>query len=640
MSDVIKLLPDSVANQIAAGEVIQRPASVVKELVENAVDAGATSIQVIIKDAGRTLVQIVDNGCGMSPMDARMAFERHSTSKITAAVDLFSLTTMGFRGEALASIAAVAQVDLKTMRRSDTVGTRILISGSTVESQEPVATAPGTNMMVKNLFFNVPARRKFLKKDSVELSNIVHEFERLALVNPQLELTLISNDSVVHQLLKGSLKQRIGGLFGKSLERQLIPVETSTSLVEISGFVGLPENARRRGALQYFFVNGRNMRHPYFHKAVMHCYEQLIRPDEQPCYFLNFHVDPATIDVNIHPTKNEIKFENEQPIWQILVAAIKESLGKYNAGPAIDFDAVDVPDIPAFNPDASAAVDLSIDTSYNPFAPNQTLSSSSASRPSAMNSWKKDRAAAIDDWDKLYSQFQAATEIRPEAASADIDAVDAPSRLNDNVVETSDVETALAISDDPAVPVGQAPTMMQLKNRYILSQCRGGLLVVDQHRAHVRILFEKFVKYDVDSPMPSQQVMFPEILTLSASESVMLESIQDRMAALGFQLSFLGDNSWAINGVPSNEALTDYVQLVKDIIADVADGSDMAVNQINELVALRMAKAAAIPDGRQLTSTEMEHLMSDLFSISTPNFTPDGLRVVAQIDASQIASLF
>lgn len=640
MSDVIKLLPDSVANQIAAGEVIQRPASVVKELVENAVDAGATSIQVIIKDAGRTLVQIVDNGCGMSPMDARMAFERHSTSKITAAIDLFSLTTMGFRGEALASIAAVAQVDLKTMRRSDTVGTRILISGSTVESQEPVATAPGTNMMVKNLFFNVPARRKFLKKDSVELSNIVHEFERLALVNPQLELTLISNDSVVHQLLKGSLKQRIGGLFGKSLERQLIPVETSTSLVEISGFVGLPENARRRGALQYFFVNGRNMRHPYFHKAVMHCYEQLIRPDEQPCYFLNFHVDPATIDVNIHPTKNEIKFENEQPIWQILVAAIKESLGKYNAGPAIDFDAVDVPDIPAFNPDASAAVDLSIDTSYNPFAPNQTLSSSSASRPSAMNSWKKDRAAAIDDWDKLYSQFQAATEIRPEAPSSDIDVVDAPSRLNDNVVEPSDAETALAIGDDPAVPVGQAPTMMQLKNRYILSQCRGGLLVVDQHRAHVRILFEKFVKYDVDSPMPSQQVMFPEIMTLSASESVMLESIQDRMAALGFQLSFLGDNSWAINGVPSNEALTDHVQLVKDIIADVADGSNMAVNQINELVALRMAKAAAIPDGRQLTSTEMEHLMSDLFSISTPNFTPDGLRVVAQIDASQIASLF
>ena len=368
MNDIIRLLPDSVANQIAAGEVIQRPASVIKELVENSVDAGATNIQIILKDAGRTLIQVVDDGCGMSDTDARLAFERHATSKIAQASDLFALSTMGFRGEALASIAAIAHVDLRTMRRGDTIGTRIIISGSKVESQQPEACQPGSNMMVKNLFFNVPARRKFLKKDSVELSNIMREFERLALVNPSVEFTLIHNDVVLHQLLKGSLKQRISDLFGKSLDHQLIPVETETSIVKINGFVGLPENARKRNPLQYFFVNGRNMRHPYFHKAVMQCYEQLIPSDVQPNYFLNFSVDPESIDVNIHPTKSEIKFENEQPIWQILVAAIKESLGKYNAVPSIDFDAEDMPEIPAFNPDSTARHEVDIDAGYNPFA--------------------------------------------------------------------------------------------------------------------------------------------------------------------------------------------------------------------------------------------------------------------------------
>ena len=308
MSDVIRLLPDSVANQIAAGEVIQRPASVVKELVENAVDAGAKSIQVIIKDAGRTLIQIVDDGCGMSDTDARLAFERHATSKIEQASDLFSLHTMGFRGEALASIAAVAQIDLRTRVRSSDIGTRILISGSKVESQEPEACAPGCNMMVKNLFFNVPARRKFLKKDTVEFSNIAREFERMALVNHSVELTLVHNDVTVHKLLPSSLKQRIADLFGKSLDKQLIPVATSTSIVTIDGFISRPEYARKRNALQYLTVNGRHMRHPYFHKAVMQCYAPLMASDDQPNYFLNFNVDPQTIDVNIHPTKNEIKF--------------------------------------------------------------------------------------------------------------------------------------------------------------------------------------------------------------------------------------------------------------------------------------------------------------------------------------------
>ncbi|MDE6276670.1 MAG: DNA mismatch repair endonuclease MutL, partial [Muribaculaceae bacterium] len=355
--DVIKLLPDSVANQIAAGEVIQRPASVIKELVENAIDAGARSVSIILKDAGRTLIQVIDDGCGMSPADARMAFERHATSKISAATDLYSLHTMGFRGEALPSIAAVAQIDMRTMRRDDAMGCRVRISESRFEGIEPVATVPGTNIMVKNIFFHMPARRKFLKKDSVELTHILREFERLALVNTDVDFTLIHNDVTLHKFLRGTLKQRIADLFGKSLPAQLAPLATDTSLVRISGFVAMPAQARKRGYQQFFFVNGRNMRHPFFHKAVMACYDRLIPADSQPSYFIDFQVDPATIDVNIHPQKHEIKFENEQAIWQILTAAIKETLGKVQAAGALDFDMADAPEIPIFNHDTPETPD-------------------------------------------------------------------------------------------------------------------------------------------------------------------------------------------------------------------------------------------------------------------------------------------
>lgn len=627
MSDVIKLLPDSVANQIAAGEVIQRPASVVKELVENAVDAGATSIQVIIKDAGRTLVQVVDNGCGMSPTDARLAFERHSTSKITQANDLFSLHTMGFRGEALASIAAVAQVELITMKHGETLGTRIKINGSVVDSQEPIAAAAGSNMMVKNLFFNVPARRKFLKKDSVEFNNIAHEFERLALVNPDRELLLIHNDAVIHQLLKGSLKQRIGSLFGKAVERQLIPVETETSLVKISGFVGLPENARKRGALQYFFVNGRNMRHPYFHKAVIHCYEQLIRPDEQPNYFLSFDVDPATIDVNIHPTKNEIKFENEQPIWQILVAAIKESLGRFNAVPAIDFDMPDAPELPAFCPDASAVNSIDIQSDYNPFdrPVSKVTNIQPVSRPSVINTWRRDSGAALEDWDKLYENFRNSTE----------PVVDPPLSPQISDPLHSDVPSHLNFGDSESV---SAPSLMQLKNHYILSQSKKGLMIVDQHRAHVRILYDKFMA--VTDTMPSQKVIFPEVIVLSAAENVVLCNIMDDIRAIGFELSYIGDNSWAVNGIPSVDGLARPVELVRSIISDLSEGIDVTRENVRQKVALNLAHATAIPAGRQLSSMEMEHLLSDLFCVATPLYTPDGQRVVTEIDMDEFEKLF
>lgn len=625
MSDIIKLLPDSVANQIAAGEVIQRPASVVKELVENAVDAGADSIQIIIRDAGRTLIQVVDNGIGMSTTDARLAFERHSTSKITVANDLFSLHTMGFRGEALASIAAVAQVELKTQRRDDSLGTRLLINGSKVELQEPVATTPGSNMMVKNLFFNVPARRKFLKKDSVELNNILHEFERLALVNPDKELTIIHNDQTIHQLLKGPLKQRIGSLFGKSLERQIIPIETETSLVKISGFVGLPENARKRGALQYFFVNGRNMRHPYFHKAVIHCYEQLIRPDEQPNYFINFEVDPATIDVNIHPTKNEIKFENEQPIWQILTAAIRESLGRFNAVPSIDFDTPEAYNLPAFNPNIRPDLSgFAPDTSYNPFAEQ------SHKRPSSESQWRSKANTTLNDWEKLYSQFQNATEEHPSADEFSLPGNDVASRIN------SQSSTSLPFGEQVE---NSTRNILQLKNKYLITQNRTGLTVIDQHRAHVRVLFERYNKPTEDN-MPSQKVMFPEIVSLSPQQNIKLLEVREYIEHMGFELTPAAPNAWSIEGTPAAELQENAGEVLKAIICDLIEGNDITSEKVREVIALRLAKATALRGGKSLTEIEMEQLLSDLFSLSTPAYTPDGLKIISEIPMQDIERLF
>lgn len=633
MSDVIRLLPDSVANQIAAGEVIQRPASVIKELVENSVDAGATHIQIILKDAGRTLIQVVDNGCGMSDTDARLAFERHATSKISQAADLFALNTMGFRGEALASIAAIAQVDLRTMRRGESVGTRLIINGSKVESQEPEACQPGSNMMVKNLFFNVPARRKFLKKDSVELSNILREFERLALVNPELEFTLVHNDSVLHQLLRGSLKQRIGDLFGKSLEKQIIPVETETSIVKVTGFVGLPECARKRNALQYFFVNGRNMRHPYFHKAVMQCYEQLIPSDEQPNYFLNFEVAPDSIDVNIHPTKNEIKFENEQSIWQILVAAIKESLGKFNAVPSINFDAEDMPDIPAFTPDANAQHGIELDLSYNPFASTPVSSTPKSSGGGTPSSWRRETNAVTGDWEKLYANFTGKRDdsIENIRASA-INEIDA---IVDIPEEEVIVQSKLDIESDEVVQ-----NLMQIKNRYILSPSKSGLMVVDQHRAHVRILYDRYMDLAQLGAMSTQRVIFPEVLQLSSSQNAIMESIYEEVCAVGFDVSYLGDNSWSINGVPSVIDGVNTKDAILQMIESVTESGEEIGAGLKEKIALSMARAASIKVGQSLTQADMEHLMSDLFKLATPNYTPDGKLVVSIISIDDLHRLF
>lgn len=625
MNDIIHLLPDSVANQIAAGEVIQRPASVVKELVENAVDAGATQIQIVIRDAGRTLIQVIDNGKGMSDTDARMAFERHATSKITCADDLFTLHTMGFRGEALASICAVAQVDLRTMPRGAQMGTRIEINGSRIERQHPEICAQGTNIMVKNLFFNVPARRKFLKKDSVELNNIMREFERMALVNPGVDFTLVSNDVTVHKFMRSSFKQRIADLFGKSLDKQLIPIGTETSIVKIDGFISRPEFSRRRGQLQYYTVNGRHMRHPYFHKALMSCYEQLIPSDEQPNYFINLTVDPDTIDVNIHPTKNEIKFENEQPIWQILTAAIRESLGSFNAVPAIDFadDSTNM-DIPVFDPDSASPPTEDVDSSYNPFA-----GQAHGYRPAASSFSKP----SLSNWESLYEGFAAAKgeeeRVMRSSSQQSCDMAGSLESLFDGDG-----------SDDGGSPAVAEVGSLQLKGRFIVIPSKSGLMVVEQHRAHKRILFEKYMVMFSHGNFTGQKMMFPENLQLSAAQEAVLKAILPQLVAMGFELHNDSPGRWTLVSVPSLQKNINPADTLAHILDDATfTGEEPGVHLRNRLAQL-MAEAEAIPVGQHLSAAEREHIIEELFRLPSPNFTPDGKLILSILPVSTIINMF
>ena len=619
MSDVIKLLPDSVANQIAAGEVIQRPASVIKELVENAIDAQASHVQIILKDAGRTLIQIIDDGVGMSETDARLAFERHSTSKIRTADDLFTLHTMGFRGEALASIAAISQVELRTRRHDEQLGTRLLINASQCESQEPDMCPVGSNFMIKNIFFNVPARRKFLKSNQVELSNIVKEFEKLALINNEVEFTLIHNGTVMYKLLKGSFRQRIAALMGNSIDQQLLPVSIDTTLVKVQGYVGKPENARKRNALQFMFVNGRFMRHPYFHKAVMTAYDQLIPEGEQPNYFLRFTVDPQAIDVNIHPTKTEIKFEDEMPIWQILAAGVKETLGRFSEVPSIDFDTQDAPTIPAYSNHVEVHhPEIEVDTAYNPFKENASSGPARHQRPSAGN-------AAVSNWDELFANFE---RKKREGLEQQDGGEPQP------VVEA-------AGEQENQLPLGHLHSVyLQLKGRYILSPAKSGLMVIDQHRAHVRILFDRYIGGIHAGNLSSQAVLFPEVLHLGAAQSVTLEGLLPEMEQLGFSLSHLSGNDWSINAIPSGLDGVDASTMVNNIIASVDDGGAPVKKRILEHLASSLAQSAAIPVGRTLMQEEMEVLVADLLKLPEPNYTPDGKTIITVIPMEQINKLF
>lgn len=601
MSDIIHLLPDSVANQIAAGEVIQRPASVIKELVENSIDAGATNIQIVIKDAGRTLIQVIDNGKGMSETDARMAFERHATSKIKSADDLFSIRTMGFRGEALASIAAVAQVELRTRRQEDELGVLVEVAGTRVFKQETVQCASGTSFQVKNLFFNVPARRRFLKSDNVEKSHILNEFYRIALVYPDITFSFFDGDDEIFQLPSGNFKIRIDNIFGKNgkkrIQQQLLPIDTSTNLVQIQGFVGKPEFAQK-SANQFFFVNGRYMRHPYFHKAVMLAYSQMIQASDSPNYFIYFEVDPQTIDINIHPTKTEIKFENEQAIWSILSSAVKESLGKFNVLPSIDFDQEGAVDIPVqVNVQNVKPPQTNFNPNYNPFG------NSSYKRPEL-------------DWEKLYGSF----EQQPAT----------PTNENWEISTNAPAVSAFSYEQQQQVieNLESKTDNFQYKNRYILTGIKSGLLMIDQHRAHVRILFDLFLSQIEQMQGVSQQVLFPEILELGADEDLFFEQIISDLQYVGFMFEKSENHTYLVNGIPSHIGTGSVVDLLYDIIEKAKTTALEATAGIHESIALTLAEASALKTGQRLTSEEMSDIIDRLFACPNPNYTHDGKKIM------------
>lgn len=600
MPDIIHLLPDSVANQIAAGEVIQRPASVVKELVENSIDAKATRIDVLITDAGKTCIQIVDNGCGMSETDARLAFERHATSKISKASDLFCLHTMGFRGEALPSIAAVSQVELRTKMSEEKLGVCLSIEGSKVVDQQPVACDVGANFMVKNLFFNIPARRRFLKSNQTEFNNIVAEFEKIVLAHPEVRFSLVNNDSVVYDLPSGTYLQRIADVFGKRMNQQLLHIEVDTSIVRIKGFVGTPESSRKKGAKQFFFVNGRYMRHPYFGRAVMLAYDRLIPSDEQVPYFVYFDIDPSRIDVNIHPTKAEIKFEDEQEVFQILMASVKEAVGKFDVAPQLDFGSSATPDeIPVYDPRKKSVEQPSItlEGGYNPFE-NSAPPRNSAPR----------------NWQKLFDGISSHNEVSQEDIIPD-------------VVE-------------PKNPVlGRSLEHFQYKQRYIMTSVHSGLMVIDQHRAHVRILYERFLKNLSERKCAGERLIFPETVKLTPVESSALAASAGEIIAAGFDISDLGDGSFAINALPAGTETLNATELLKDVLAET-DGKTGIKEEIDKHIALVLARHAAISVGSELGDKEMGGMIDELFATSSPKYTPDGKLVVAIIPQEKIEGLF
>lgn len=625
MSDIIRLLPDSVANQIAAGEVIQRPASVIKELVENAIDAGAQHIDVLVTDAGKSSIQVIDDGKGMSETDARLSFERHATSKIREAADLFALRTMGFRGEALASIAAVAQVELRTCVEGEELGTKLVIAGSKVESQEAISCPKGSNFCVKNLFFNVPARRKFLKSNQTELSNILTEFERIALVNPNVSFTLYHNDAELFNLPAIQLRQRIMGVFGKKINQDLLSLDVDTTMVRISGFVARPESARKKGARQYFFVNGRYMRHPYFHKAIMDAYEHLIPVGEQVSYFIYFDVDPGNIDVNIHPTKTEIKFENEQAIWQILAAAVKETLGKFNAVPSIDFDTEGMPDIPAFESSPYAGIQppkTTYNPDYNPFNTSAVPPSSYSSKPSR-------------DWEQLYEGLE-------HHSSAQ--------HIQKSYPDDGDYFTAVSM-EQPVTPtlydhseeaaMGEKSSQhYQFKGRFILTSVKSGLMIIDQQRAHIRILYDQYLEQITRRQGASQGMLFPDIVQFPVSEVSVLQEIMEDLSYLGFELTDLGGGSYAINGIPSGIEGLNPVELIQSMVHTAMEKGGKVKEEVQSNLALTLAKAAAIVPGQVLTNEEMNGLVDGLFAVATPNYTPDGKTVLSVLQEDELEKLF
>ena len=589
MSEIIHVLSDAVANQIAAGEVIQRPASVVKELMENAVDAKASTIRVIIKDAGKTLIQVIDNGSGMSEKDAQRCFERHATSKISSADDLSSIRTRGFRGEALASMAAVAEVTLKTRLESEELGTQIRMAGSKLESNEAVQSPVGSNFQIRNLFFNIPARRKFLKSDQTELRHIINEFNHVVLTHPEISCALIHNQSEIFQLPVSNLRQRIVGVFGKSLNSNLIPLESDTTLITISGFIGKPEHARRTYGEQFFFVNNRYIKHPYFHKAVLNGYDQILAADHIPSYFIYFTIDPSHLDVNIHPSKTEVKFEDERAIWQILLASVKKAIGKNNLSPSLDFDTEGVIDIPVLSKDTEIR-QPGIDTNpdYNPFAGENSYEREKQSTP-----YLDER---FEGWEQLFEP-------------------------------------------KPGTSVN-AQKNLQIRNKYVLSAVKSGVMLIDQRRAHERILYERMLNSLENQQPMAQQSLFPETITLNAADYQVCLEMMPGMEPLGFDIRDFGNNSVVVHGFPADIKPVGAADTLELMIEQYKSLQGLNNTQHAERISRAAAKASAIHYGKQLSDIEMQELIDQLFACENPNHTPSGKLIVRIMDLEELDAHF
>jgi DNA mismatch repair protein MutL len=624
VSDIIQLLPDSVANQIAAGEVIQRPASVVKELVENSIDAEASSITINIKDSGRTLIQVIDNGKGMSPTDARMSFERHATSKIREANDLYAIHTMGFRGEALASIAAVADVELRTRVQGTELGTFIHILGSTLQKQETNQCPEGSNFSVKNIFFNIPARRKFLKSNSSELKYIITEFQRLALANPSIAFALYHNNSLIHNLPSENIRKRIINLFGKNVSSNLIPVETVTTAINISGYIGQPKFAKKTLGEQFFFVNGRFMKHPFFHKAVLQAYDRILPPESFPTYFLYFEIDPGSIDINIHPTKTEIKFEDERTAWHIIHASLREAIGKYNLIPSIDFDQEGAPDIP-LAPDSNTSLtapEIRIDTSFNPF--EKKKESTREREHFKVSSLERD--TNLDNWQKLYQGFERSTSTEEYLSGAD----------NNKEV---DAEPVQQIITEYEKVLKETHNFMQFKNKYILTPVKSGLMMIDQKRAHERILYENFMRVIENNVSLSQRELFPTKLELNAVDREILLALEDELKDLGFEMRHEESDIFYIEGIPSVLSHMNAQGLVEKLLEDFKNRPVDVKEDIKEHLALLLSQSSAINYGVALKPEEISELFNSLFSCHSPNYSPSGKKVITIISLQDFEKL-
>ncbi len=599
MADIIQLLPDHVANQIAAGEVVQRPASVVKELLENAIDADAAMIKLVVKDAGKTLIHVIDNGKGMSGTDARLSFERHATSKIRSAEDLFSLNTKGFRGEALASIAAIAHVELKSKQEEDELGTLIEIEGSEIKSQEVTVTPKGTSIAVKHLFYNIPARRNFLKSNTVELRHIIDEFHRVALAHPDITFSMYHNGSESFNLPKSNYRQRVVNIFGNKANEKLVPVEEETEVLKISGFVGKPEFAKRTKTEQFFFVNNRFIKSGYLNHAVNAAYDGLIKDGSHPSYFLKLTVDPKTIDINIHPTKTEIKFDDEHTLYAILRSSVKHSLGQFNIAPVLDFDRDSNLDTPyTYKQRQATTPSVEVDRDFNPFQSGASM------KVSPIKTFKREPAG---QWDSLYVGLESK-------------GTQTHSNFNEVQFESQSHDGAL-FNDETSLKT--ANTTYQLHNKYIISTIKSGMMILDQHRAHQRVLYEGLLKSMTVKEAVSQQLLFPLQLQFSTTEMEQLKELREDLEHTGFVFSEFSNENVEITGVPINVSESEVERILDQLLGDVQDEVPDANFSATDLLAKSMAKSLAIKTGQSMTAMEQEHLVNSLFACKAPSVAPD-----------------